>query len=121
MKDSDLSRIRHIAFYCVKISETVVRYGDSLDAFTNDWDFYCSVSMSIMQIGELAGGLSEEFRSETRTEIPWGLVKSMRNMFAHNYASMDKEVVWETASKDVPHLLRFCERTIQSIPPQTDA
>ena len=37
----------------------------------------------------------------------------MRNMFAHDYTSMDKDIVWETATKDIPHLLNFCERIIE--------
>jgi uncharacterized protein with HEPN domain len=69
--------------------------------------------MSIMQIGEISSGLSEEFKEQTRSQVPWGLVKSMRNMFAHDYASMDKATVWETATEDIPTLLHFCERTIE--------
>ena len=113
MKDSDLQRIHRMKLYCVKIGESVTRYGESFAVFSSDWDYYNSVSMSIMQIGEISSNLSEEFREQTRQQIPWGLVKAMRNMFAHDYASMDKNAVWETAIKDIPNLLRFCERVIE--------
>jgi uncharacterized protein with HEPN domain len=113
MKDHDLYRIRRIAFYCVKIGESIARYGDSLDVFSDDWDYYNSVSMSIMQIGELANGLTDEFKDETKVQMPWGIVKGMRNMFAHDYASMDKEMVWETATKDIPRLLSFCNKVVE--------
>ena len=113
MNDSDLQRIKRMRVYCSKIGESITRYGDSLDVFSSDWDYYNSVSMSIMQIGEISSSLSDEFKEQTRSQIPWGIIKAMRNMFAHDYSSMDKNTVWETATKDIPNLLRFCERIIE--------
>ena len=37
----------------------------------------------------------------------------MRNMFAHTYVSMGKDVIWETAIRDIPVLLSFCEQTLE--------
>jgi uncharacterized protein with HEPN domain len=70
--------------------------------------------MSIMQIGELVGGLSEEFKSATRSQMPWGMMKGMRNIFAHAYITIGKIDVWETASQDIPNLLRFCDSVINN-------
>jgi uncharacterized protein with HEPN domain len=99
--------------YCDDIAAAVKRFGDSFDVFAQDTDFYNSVSMSIMQIGELSGGLSDEFRDMTRVQMPWGLIKGMRNHFAHSYTAMDKRDIWETTIKDIPNLLRFCEWIIE--------
>ena len=112
MSSSDLDRIKHIQRYCKDIANAVARFGDSFDVFSNDIDFYNSVSMSIMQIGELVGGLSDEFKDATRSQMPWGLMKGMRNHFAHGYAIMDKSDIWETAVKDIPSLLSFCNNII---------
>jgi uncharacterized protein with HEPN domain len=71
-----------------------------------------------MQIGELSTRLSDEFKDETSSQIQWGPIKSMRNMFAHDYASMDKETVWETSKRDIPALLRFCEKVMEQNTPQ---
>lgn len=70
-----------------------------------DRDYFNSVSMSIMQIGELSAGLSTEFKEQPKRQVQWGPVKAMRNMFAHGYASMDAEVIWEAATRDIPALL----------------
>lgn len=35
--------------------------------------------MNILQIGELAGKLTEDYRAETNDVIPWTAIKSMRN------------------------------------------
>lgn len=109
MKDSDLQRIEHIKSYCEDISKTIVRFGDEIHVFENDIDFQNSISMSIMQIGELSIGLSDEFKDKTQDQVQWGPIRAMRNIFAHGYASMDIEVIWETATKDIPLLLKFCD------------
>ena len=33
-------------------------------------------------------------------------------MFAHDYGSMDKERIWQTATEDVPALKAYCERAM---------
>jgi uncharacterized protein with HEPN domain len=116
MKSSDIQRIQRIKTYCADIEQTVSRFGSDYAIFKVDRDFYNSVSMSMMQIGELSAGLSEDFKRETSGIIPWGLVKSMRNMFAHAYHSMEKDTIWETAMRDVPMLLQFCESIIKENP-----
>ena len=113
MKDSDIQRIRHISTYCRDIAATLRRFGVEYEIFANDRDYQNSVSMSIMQIGELSVGLSDEFKNETRNKIQWSLIRGMRNMFAHAYISMNKEDIWDTAVNDIPVLLKFCEETIQ--------
>ena len=108
MDRGDLERIKYMKRYCEDITATIKRFGNSHDIFVRDIDFCNSISMSIMQIGELSAGLSEEFRDSTRMQMPWGLIKGMRNRFAHVYATMEKDDIWETATKDIPNMLRFC-------------
>jgi len=114
MDKGDLARLKHMKRYCEDVEITVNRFGNTLDVFSKDIDFYNSVSMSIMQIGELANGLSERFRESTREQMPWGLIIGMRNHFAHGYATMDKSDIWETAEKDIPILLEFCAHVIKN-------
>jgi uncharacterized protein with HEPN domain len=108
----DLDRIRHIRRYCEDIAKTIERFGRSFEHFTKDIDFCNSVSMSILQIGELSAGLSDDFKAATRSQMPWGLMRGMRNRFAHAYATMEKDDIWETATQDIPNLLRFCKDII---------
>ena len=108
MKDSDLQRIQHMKTYCEDIADTIKRFGEDYQVFESDKDFYNSVSMSIMQIGELSAGLSDDFKDATRHQIQWGSLKGIRNLFAHAYISMTKSVIWESATKDIPHVLAFC-------------
>ena len=110
MLSPDLQRIKHIRDYCTEIEKTVTRYG--LAIFDSDPDYQRSVSFSILQIGELSGGLSQEYRQATADRVQWGPIKGMRNLVAHNYGSMSREIIWETATTDIPALKRFCEEQL---------
>ena len=68
-----------------------------------------SVSMNLLQIGELVPKLSDDFIQCTSKSIPWRNIKGMRNLLAHDYGSMNIEIVWETAVGDIPALQDFCK------------
>ncbi len=110
----DLQRIKHICDYCNEIEKTMKRYGKAFEIFDTDADYQRSISFSILQIGELSGGLSAEFRKATANRIQWGPMKGMRNLVAHNYGSMDRRVIWETAVTDIPVLKKFCEEQLMA-------
>lgn len=112
MLSPDLQRIKHIRDYCTEIEKTVTRYGRAFAIFDSDPDYQRSVSFSILQIGELSGGLSQEYRQATADRVQWGPIKGMRNLVAHNYGSLSREIIWETATTDIPALKRFCEEQL---------
>lgn len=112
MKSPDWQRLEHIRDYCSEIQQTIERYGAAFDIFNRDSDYQKSVAFSILQIGELCNGLSEQFRKETADCMPWSAIRGMRNMAAHNYGHMSREIIWETAMTDIPYLKRFCEKQL---------
>lgn len=81
--------------------------------FSEDTDFYQSVSMSLQQIGTLSGSLSDSFRNASKERIPWRMIINMRNRFAHGYETMNKDIIWETAIEDIPNLHLFCEEVVE--------
>lgn len=50
-------------------------------------------------------------RREPRRSLPdpMGQIKGMRNLIAHSYGSMSREIIWETAVTDIPVLKQFCQ------------
>lgn len=112
MLSPDLQRVAHIRDYCLEIQKTIDRYGNSYEIFDRDADYQRSVSFSILQIGELGGSLSEDYRKATNSRIQWGPMKGMRNLVAHSYGSMSREIIWETATIDIPALLQFCQEQL---------
>ena len=65
MNKADRQRLLHIQTYCADIAGFIQRFGRDYSIFISDRAYYNAVSMSILQIGELANGLSEEFRELT--------------------------------------------------------
>ena len=39
----------------------------------------------------------------------------MRNWFAHQYMSMDRDVIWEVIHEGIPPLKAFCEDCLRDI------
>jgi len=114
MLPPDLQRLSRIRDYCDLIETTVKRFGGTYEHFANDVDFQQSISFSILQIGELAGNLSEDMRSATNTEVNWSHIKGMRNIVAHHYGKIDFSIVWSVATADIPKLKEFCDRQLGS-------
>lgn len=112
MLSPDLQRIMRIKDYCEEIRKTIERYGATFERFDADMDYQRSISFSILQIGELSSGLSQEYREVTSARVQWGPMKGMRNLVAHSYGSMSRDVIWETATIDIPALKRFCEEQL---------
>lgn len=113
MLPPDLQRLEHIRDYCDEIQKTIERYGNSFEVFDDDADYQRSVSFCILQIGELSGRLSLEYRQATASRIQWGPIKGMRNLVAHSYGSMSRDIIWETAVSDIPVLRDFCNEQLE--------
>ncbi len=109
MLPPDKQRLARIRDYCELVESTVSRFGGTYERFINDVDFQQSISFSILQIGELAGNLSEDIRSATSAEMDWSQIRGMRNIVAHHYGKIDFSIVWSVATDDIPKLKAFCD------------
>lgn len=121
MANRDQNVLQHIKLHCDDIEGFIVRFGKDYDIFTSDKAYFNAVSMGILQIGELAGSLSEEYRAKTSKTIPWSNIKGMRNIVAHDYGSVDEELLWETATEDIPILLSFCNAELERMSKTKDS
>ena len=111
--DKDIQILQHILKYCCQIEETINRFGQTFEAFETDSDYQSSISFSILQIGELTKRISNDFRQEYK-QIPWKDISGMRDLFAHQYASMNINEIWHTANEDIPALKKFCQELLKS-------
>ena len=112
MQLRDIQRIEHILNYCNDIEATIKRVGRDYAIFAADKDYHDVMAFRILQIGELAGSVSEELRKSTSKEINWRQIKAMRNIVAHHYGKIELEVVWDTLTNDIPVLKAFCEKLL---------
>ncbi|MAT45731.1 MAG: DUF86 domain-containing protein [Anaerolineaceae bacterium] len=70
------------------------------------------VVMSLLNIGELASKLPNEF-TDKHAQIPWHSLVGMRNFAAHGYHIMNLEIVWDTAQTSIPELIDFIEKVLK--------
>ena len=112
MGETDLQRIRHILLHCEDIEKSLQRHSQDFDEFLDDHEFYNSICMDTLQIGELSGGLSPVFKNESSDIVPWVSIRAVRNIVAHAYETVKSKTLWEIATQDIPALQRFCEQTI---------
>ena len=111
--DRNISILEHIVSYCQQIEQTVERFGNDAVIFQNDSIYRNAAALCILQIGELVGKLTDDFR-EQHPGVPWRQIKAMRNIVAHSYGTVDPETTWEIITDDIPVLKKYCETTIAS-------
>lgn len=70
-------------------------------------------------IGEAAAKLSSDLRSG-HGEVPWADMVAMRNKLVHDYFGIDLDVVWNTASRDIPTLMRSIEGILDELDGESD-
>jgi uncharacterized protein with HEPN domain len=63
-------------------------------------------------IGEAARGMSDEFRAQY-PELPWKKMVGMRDRLIHGYYDVDIDVVWKTATEDLPGLVAELEQILR--------
>ena len=77
-------------------------------AFDADVKTQSAVLHQITIIGEAAKLLPEAFRNR-HPAIPWQQIGRMRDQLIHRYFNIDLDVVWHTATVDVPALRAYLE------------
>ncbi len=107
MNPRDRIVLQKIKQYCIDIEKLVERFGNDLEVYESDFAYQYACNMCILQIGELVGQLSDQFK-ESFPDVPWHLIKGMRNLFAHDYGNIDLEIVWETIQTNIPELEQKC-------------
>ena len=111
LRNKDEQILEHIIEYCIDIHLAIEHFGKEEELFINNPVYLNACSMPLLQIGELAKKLSDEFIAVS-PNIPWRQIKGMRDFFAHDYRSMNKHVIWMTVINNVPALQIDCEKIL---------
>jgi uncharacterized protein with HEPN domain len=82
--------------------------GMNFEAFQNDDKTIRAVEMNLIIIGEAAGQIPENVQ-EKYSQIPWSLMRAMRNRMAHVYFSVDERLLWETVTEELDELVPVLE------------
>jgi len=87
-----LNCIEHIRNYTANLS---------FDEFSKNFMAVEACLYNIQIIGEAVSHLPNEVK-EKETQIPWLLIKAMRNRLIHEYFGTDLPLVWDTIKNDLP-------------------
>jgi uncharacterized protein with HEPN domain len=89
----------------VEAADAIGRFCDhvSFEIFLNDEMRQAAILQKLIVIGEAAARLPEEFY-QRHIEIPWTDIIGFRNIAVHEYFSVSWEIVWSTATRDIPIL-----------------
>lgn len=97
--------------YCNRIQEAIEFFGNEYEIFKGNNIYKDAVALSILQIGELVGILTDAFK-EKYSEMPWRQIKVLRNIVAHRYGTIDSVLLWEIINDDIPELERYCKKIL---------
>ena len=97
----DAATILDIVLACRRIGQFLADADEA--AFHADEEKRWATVSQLMIIGEAVRRLSENFRDQYAT-IPWRQVAGMRDRLIHQYDKINWDLVWKTATADVPAL-----------------
>ena len=111
MLKNDLVRLHHI----LDAAREAVGFTQGRGRKDLDGDRMLSLAMvRLLEIvGEAARGISGEFR-EAHPNVAWKKMSGMRDRLIHGYFDVNLDVVWETATADLPPLIVQLEKITTS-------
>lgn len=114
-KNRDEQIIIKILGYCNDIESTHNHFKDDKNLFLDEklgYLYRAGITMFILQIGELAKHLSEDFVKQ-HSNIQWKDIMRTRDFFAHHYIEIDYSVVWYTSHEDISELKNYLSKIMQ--------
>jgi uncharacterized protein with HEPN domain len=88
----------------------ILRYVEEKDieGFKQDPMLVDAVVRNFITIGEAAARLPGNIK-DRNTDIPWRLMRDMRNFVTHTYWDVDLDIVWKTIHNRLPPLIKPLE------------
>lgn len=110
----DLTILLHMKKYTEEITNLELE-NVTYEDFVNNYVLRNSISMDLMQIGELTNHLSNEYLDATMEKMNWHAIRGMRNHFAHGYFSMDYQIIFNTAKDNIPEFQKLLDSEIRRL------
>ena len=91
--------------------DKIERYtrGIDFDGLLQDEKTVDAVIRNIEVIGEAASHLPIEIQEQYK-DVPWSMMKGIRNVLAHEYFGIDLKIVWKTVKEDLPVLRKLLQK-----------
>jgi uncharacterized protein with HEPN domain len=100
-----LNCIEHIQLYVGNLT---------FDEFSTNFIVIEACLYNIQVIGEAVSKIPDDIK-ETEKQIPWQLIKGMRNRLIHEYFGTDLQLVWNVIKNELPSFRFELERINNSL------
>ena len=109
MQAEDRIRLHHM----IEAAQAALRFmaGRPRADLDHDQMLLFAVVRAIEIVGEAATRVSIEAR-DSAPHIPWSAIVGMRNRVVHAYFSIDRDIVWNTVTRELPQLLQALQATL---------
>jgi uncharacterized protein with HEPN domain len=114
MQPEDRTRILHM----IEAADTISRFlnGRRRENLDTDSMLLFALVRAIEVFGEAAAKVSASARASSRPELPWQQIIAMRNRLIHAYFDIDRNILWKTATEEIPSLLPYLRNLIHDQP-----
>lgn len=86
--------------------------GMTYQQFSRDKKTVRASTYEIMVIGEAARFIPDEIREKYPT-VPWDKMRSIRNVVVHEYFQVDKAILWQTITQNLPPLVPVLQEILR--------
>lgn len=92
-------------------AQSAVGFARNRDRADLDTDNMITLALvkAIEIIGEASTQISEEYKQH-HPELPWAVMRGIRNRLVHAYFNVDLDIVWVTTTENLPPLIEQLER-----------
>jgi uncharacterized protein with HEPN domain len=84
----------------------------SQESFSGDEKTVDAVIRNFIIIGEAASQISKEIRDKY-PDVPWSVMRDMRNVLTHVYFGVSLPIIWQTVSADLPPLVLLLQNLLE--------
>jgi uncharacterized protein with HEPN domain len=107
----DITRLHHIHDAASKAIQ-FIKTKKRVELETNEMLGFALVRLMEI-IGEAATGISEELKRKY-PQIAWRQMWGMRNRLIHGCFEVNRDIIWETVTKELPSLTRQIKQVIDN-------
>lgn len=90
--------------------------GRTRNDLTSDLQFRLAAERIVELVGEAARVVSDSGKAR-HSEIPWRQIIGARNVLAHDYGSIDYDILWTILREGIPELIAKLEPIVAALPP----
>jgi uncharacterized protein with HEPN domain len=91
---------------------------ESLQSFVASALLQAAVERQLILVGEAARRVSQAGKA-MHPEVPWREIVAQRNILIHEYGEIAPDLVWRTATEDLPRLLEQLEALVPPVDDNT--